>query len=85
MYKIEYNDRVIESVAKIPANIRKSIKRAIEERLATDPVKFGKPLKGEWQGCYRLRVGDFRIIYEIHESVITVLIVKISHRSNVYK
>ncbi len=84
MYKIKYSRNIIKNISKIPVNIQKSIKRAIEERLTVDPILFGKPLKGEWKGCYRLRAGDYRIIYEVNELKIIVLIIKIGNRDDVY-
>ena len=79
MYKIKYNRNIIKNISKIPINIKRSIKKAIEERLAVDPVLFGKPLKGEWKGCYRLRVGDYRIIYEVNDLEVIVIIIKIGN------
>ncbi len=59
------------------------IKKAIEEKLVNDPVRFGKPLQYSLKGCRRLRVGNYRIIYVVEQE--TVLIVKIGHRKEVYK
>ncbi|EAZ88677.1 type II toxin-antitoxin system RelE family toxin [Crocosphaera chwakensis] len=44
-------------------------------------IKF---LKGELKGYYRYRVGDYRIIYEIDDQIIQVIVIKIAHRSQVY-
>ncbi|MEW6096323.1 MAG: type II toxin-antitoxin system RelE/ParE family toxin, partial [bacterium] len=40
------------------------IRKAIEQRLATDPVKYGEPLRRSLQGYRKLRVGDYRVIYK---------------------
>jgi mRNA interferase RelE/StbE len=83
MWKIKFTASAIEDLKKIPRNFQESIKRATCGRIAVNPHKF-KPLKGDWKGCYRLRVGNYRIIYEIHEKEITVLVIKIGIRGNVY-
>jgi len=50
--------------------------------LSENPFK-GKPLVGDKKGCFRLRVGDYRIIYEISGNEIWVI--KIGHRRDVYR
>ena len=45
----------------------------------------GKPLKGNKKGCYSLRYSDYRIIYEIYSHLKTIHIIRIGHRSNVYR
>jgi mRNA interferase RelE/StbE len=61
---------------------RTSIKLAIEEKLTTNPVEFGKPMQYSLKGCRRLRVGDWRVIYQLAGQ--TVTIVKIGHRREIY-
>ena len=59
------------------------IKPAIAE-LANNPRPYGyKKLKGE--DAYRIRVGDYRIIYEIDDDVVLVTVVSVGHRKDVYK
>jgi mRNA interferase RelE/StbE len=68
---------------KIPNDIRLRIKKAIEERLMTDPTKYGKPLRKSLKGYWKLRVGDYRIVYKIEGNEVIVL--GIIHRKEVYK
>jgi mRNA interferase RelE/StbE len=67
----------------IPANIKGRIKAAIETRLMTEPLKYGLPLRGTLKKYWKLRVGDYRIVYEIVES--KVIIYKIAHRRDIYE
>lgn len=60
------------------------IKRAIEERLTVDPLKFGKPLRYSLKGLRSLRVSNYRIIYEIDTENHEVIISAIDHRKDVY-
>ena len=71
-----------EDIRDIPQNIKKRIRMAIEDRIMTDPEKYGQPLKRGLQGYRKLRVGDYRIIYKIKGA--EVLIFKIGHRKAVY-
>ena len=63
----------------INKNIRLRIKKAIEERLMTEPTKYGKPLRKSLKGYWKLRVGgDYRIVYKIKNE--KVFIFGIIHR-----
>lgn len=63
-----------------------SIRRRIENKLLLlekDP-ELGKPLTAILRGLRSLRIGDYRVIYQIKESELIVLVIKIGHRRNVY-
>lgn len=84
-YKIEYLESVVrEDIPSISPPNQKRIKKAIEERLATNPIEYGKPLQYSLKGCRRLRVGDYRVVFKIEEPE-TILILKIGHRKEVYE
>jgi len=57
---------------------------AIKEKLPTNPY-IGKKLVGDLSAYYRLRVGDYRVIYEIIEDKVIVVILKVKHRKEVYR
>ena len=83
-YSIQFAENVVaEQIPSIPMPYRKQIKRAIEERLAINPIKFGKPLRHSLFGLRRLRVGDWRIIYRINGAIVEI--VKIGNRKDIYK
>jgi mRNA interferase RelE/StbE len=58
------------------------IKRAIEERLAAQPEAYGKPLQRTLKGYWKLRVGNFRVVFKITGD--EILILAIMHRKKVY-
>ncbi|MCK5708088.1 MAG: type II toxin-antitoxin system RelE/ParE family toxin [Candidatus Aureabacteria bacterium] len=82
-YSVSYHPEIHQDISSIPQNIKLRIKKAIEQRLLIDPLKFGEPLRRSLQGFRKLRVGDYRIIYKIKKEQITIL--KIGHRKEVYK
>ena len=84
MYKVAYLDRVEEDLKQLDKAIAKKILARIETYLAADPKGLGKPLKGEFQGYWRYRWGDYRVIYKISEREILILILRIGHRKAVY-
>jgi addiction module RelE/StbE family toxin len=84
-FKIEYLEVVEKQVASIPSNIKNTIKNAIEERLTTNPVELGKPLRYSFKGHRRMRVGNYRIIYRIEDLTKTIIIIAIKHRKDIYE
>ena len=84
IYSVVYLEDVVrKDIPSLDAQTRIEIRRAIEEKLVTNPVEFGKPLQYSLRGCRRLRVGDWRVIYQLTGD--TVTIVKIGHRSEIYR
>lgn len=82
-FEILYHKDVIsDDIPKLSKNWRITIKKAIEEKLTTQPQIFGKPLRYSLKGYRKLRVGDWRVIFCIEED--TVKILTIQHRSVVY-
>jgi len=72
-----------EDLPKLSAEIRQRIRKAIEGKLAFSPQQFGEPLRRTLKGYWKLRVGDYRVIYKI--SGMTVVILRIGHRREVYE
>ena len=56
------------------------ILKAIRKKLILDPKSFGKPISGALKGFWRLRAGDYRVIYKIKEDIIEVLVIKVGIR-----
>ena len=84
-YRIEFLESVVdEDIPKLTKSVRKQVKTAIEKKLASHPVEFGKPLRFSLKGARRLRVGEWRVIYKI-EPPNLVLVVKIGHRREIYE
>ncbi len=84
MWAIVYKKSVQKDLKKISNEIQYIIRRAIEDKLMVDPVRFGLPLRRSMKGLMKLRVGDYRIIYSIEKETVTVQVIKIGHRRAVY-
>lgn len=84
-YRIEYLESVVRhDIPSLSATAKRQIREAIDRKLSSHPVEFGKPLRYSFKGARRLRVGDYRVIYSI-EPPDVVVIVKIGHRREVYR
>lgn len=78
---------VADDFKKITKRDQQSIVKAIRKKLMRDPESFGKPLLGPLKGLYRLRVGDYRVVYAIKKDQVVVLVLKVGIRrdSEVYE
>lgn len=84
-YRIQYLESVVrEDLPELSKAIKDQVKTAIERKLGSHPIEFGKPLRYSLKGARRLRVGDWRVIFKIEPGDV-VLIVKIGHRREVYE
>jgi mRNA interferase RelE/StbE len=84
VYKVVYFDSVGEDLKRLDKSIVSKILSRIETYLAQDPKGLGKPLKGEFQGYWRYRWGDYRVVYKISEREILILILRIGNRKDIY-
>ena len=83
-YSIIYHPDVKKSdLPKIDARNKSMIKRAIEERLTNNPEVYGKPLRRSLKGHWKLRVGDYRVVFKISGDDIRIL--AIIDRKTVYQ
>jgi mRNA-degrading endonuclease RelE of RelBE toxin-antitoxin system len=83
MRPIVYRPEVLkEDLRDLPRNIRTRIVRAIESRLGTEPERYGSRLRRSLVGLWKLRVRDYRVVYDFEGE--TVRIWMIAHRSRVY-
>jgi mRNA interferase RelE/StbE len=86
MYRIGYEDRVIkQDIPALSKSIFELIGRAINTRLTTAPIQYGKPLRYTLAGHRRLRVSDYRVIYRVDEAQKTVYITAIGLRRDIYE
>jgi len=83
-YTVEYENKAFKSLMNIPKKERISIKNAIDQ-LAIDPAAKSNVKKLLNRPGYRLRVGKFRVLYEIDFRSEEILIVSIGHRKRVYR
>jgi mRNA interferase RelE/StbE len=85
VYKVNYLDSVEKDLKKLGKPTAKKILSRIENYLVRDPKGLGKALKGEFQGYWIYRWGDYRVIYKIAESEILIIVLRISHRKGSYE
>ena len=85
-WSIEYDPRAVQDLKKLDQSIQREILDYMDDRVAKAdyPRAFGKPLRHSKFGLWRYRVRDFRIICELQEQRLVVLVVAIGHRRSIY-
>ena len=81
MFKVEIHPLVFkEDFKKIDHPQQQKIIKAMRKKLTLDPERYGKRLSGELSEYWRLRVGDYRVIYRIKKNIVTVTVIKVGIR-----
>lgn len=86
-YTVEYTDKAIKSLKKLDKSVLKMIKSWIEKNLVgtENPRQHGKGLTSNRSGQWRYRVGDYRILADIQDEKLVIILIGIGHRSQIYQ
>jgi len=87
VWTVDYTETALKELRQIDRAIARRILAFMDERIAplNDPRSTGKPLKGNiFKGLWRYRMGDYRIICDIEDELVRVLVVTVGHRGEVY-
>ena len=86
-WHVEIKETARKEIKKLDKQIQATIVRFLRERVAAvdDPRQNGKALKGDMGELWRYRVGDYRIICDIQDGIVTVLVLRVRHRKEVYR
>jgi mRNA interferase RelE/StbE len=86
-WNIKFTKDADKQMKSLDSIIEKRIHKFINERLiiATNPKILGIALRGDLSGLWRFKVGDYRLICDIEDNTVTILVVLVGHRKNIYK
>ena len=86
-WTVEISDVAEQQIRKLDAPIQKRILDRLSDRIegCKNPRHFGEPLKGGYSGFWRYRIGGYRIICDIQDEILIVLVLAIGHRPQIYK
>lgn len=87
-WQIELSDTARKQFAKLDPTVAKRLVKFLRERIATldDPRSVGKALLGSVLGGYwRYRVGDYRLVCEIHDGKLRIVVVEVGNRKEIYR
>ena len=83
-YRIEFKRSAAKALKKIPRSDRRKIRDRIDSLAEDLPDPVTTKMKGD-NPFHKVRVGDYRIVYEIQEGLLVILVLKIGHRKDVYR
>ena len=85
-YSVKYKESALKKLNKLDAPVRERIKKWIDTNLdgCENPRLHGKALSGEWHGYWRYHVGDYRIIAQIKDEKVIIVVVKVDRRDEIY-
>ncbi|MCL1079455.1 type II toxin-antitoxin system RelE/ParE family toxin [Parashewanella spongiae] len=86
-WQIEWDSRALKELKKLDKQVQKDIIHYLKTRISTEesPRRFGKALLGNKAGLWRYRVKNYRIICNIEDDTLVVLVLRTSHRKDVYQ
>lgn len=86
MYRVEYTPKAVKQLQKMDKHMRKLLFAWIDRnlQLCEDPRQHGKALAANRKGQWRYRVGDYRILADIQDERVVILVLEIGHRKNIY-
>jgi mRNA-degrading endonuclease RelE of RelBE toxin-antitoxin system len=84
-YGVEITPEGLRHLIRLPEKVRAAVLEAIFGSIADNPQRAGKPLRGELEGLYSARRGEFRVINEVDEPSHIVLIHRAQHRRSAYR
>ncbi len=83
-YSVDFSKAARKQFKKLPSDLQERIQTKINE-LAIEPRPTGvKKIQGE-ENSYRIRVGDYRVVYDIFDNILLVTVIRVKHRSQVYQ
>ena len=85
-YQVQITDKILKKIERLPKKDKQHIVEAIDS-LVEDPRPDGcKKLKGSLSPIrYRIRAGNYRVVYSIQDEVLLILVVEFGHRKDVYR
>ncbi|MCC5640767.1 type II toxin-antitoxin system RelE/ParE family toxin [Nostoc sp. CHAB 5844] len=83
-YKIEFSNAAFKQLKKLPAQVQTRIQTKIDE-LTDNPRPNGVVKLEDSDSSYRIRVGNYRVLYDIFDDVLLVIVVRVGHRKQVYR
>ncbi|WP_142810913.1 type II toxin-antitoxin system RelE family toxin [Tepidiphilus olei] len=86
-WSIEYSETAKEQLRKLDKPVAKRIVEFMDDRVAPadDPRRHGRALRGPLGEFWRYRVGNYRVICQIQDEVLRVLVLAIGHRNTIYR
>ena len=84
-FEIRWHEKAVKDLKRLDKGTSLRIIDKVKNHLIKKPVKLSKSLRGRFQGLFRYRVGDYRVIFVLDYEKGELLILAVSHRKNIYR
>lgn len=86
-WQLRFDKRAFRNLQKLTKSDQARVRKFVDERLlaSDDPRKMGKALSGNFAGLWRYRIGGMRLVAQIKDAELVILVLKVGHRGDVYK
>jgi mRNA interferase RelE/StbE len=86
IWKTSLDPRAVKELKKLDKEIQRRIIDFLKEKLETheNPRRIGAPLAGKLSGLWKYRIGDYRLVCQINDGMVEILVIHLGHRKNVY-
>ncbi len=85
MYKVEIKKKVFKQILKPDKAAQIQISEFLKSLKFIDPRSLGKELRGKMKGLWRYRLGNYRLVTQIQDDILIVIILKVGHRKDIYR
>lgn len=85
MYSIVFTKQAIRSMQKLPASMRDRVRDRLEQVASAPYAQHPNVTKLQGRDGYRLRIGDWRVLYDVQDEKLVVLVLKVAPRGEVYR
>lgn len=83
-YTVKYDPRAMKELAKLDRPIARRIVKAVDA-LGTQPRPHGARSLVGYPGLWRIRIGDYRVVYAVQDAELVILALRVAHRPDVYR
>jgi mRNA interferase RelE/StbE len=86
-FTLSYSEKSVKQMSKMDKGIARLLHAWLSKNIdgCTDPRASGKALVGSKRDYWRYRIGDYRVICDIQDKQLTVLVIEVGHRKSIYK
>jgi mRNA interferase RelE/StbE len=86
-WKIQFEPRALKEFEKLDRSTQQRVLGFLSKQIAPspDPRAKGKALTGEFKGLWRYRIGEYRLICDIRDKILVIMVLRIAHRKDIYR
>lgn len=84
-WRVEFSASAGKEFDRLDKPVKERIRNFIKEKIEPDPRRQGAPMTGDLSGCWKYRIGDYRLVADLEDGRLVVLILRARHRKDVYR